>query len=148
MKVLCCWQSLNNKYRSRNQEAIYSGSSRCLSRIGQKDGTAKRWSVIPWFLFFCPTIFLPIGLQPADRRVEFLFSTRHLFVGHRRRVAPGIAPAMATSASAKTHLKVLPNRKSQPARFYPHRAQGRLVGLPFIQDSMNRTGSSADNPKI
>jgi len=43
MKVLCCWQSLNNKYLSRNQEAIYSGSSRCLSRIGQKNGRAKKF---------------------------------------------------------------------------------------------------------
>ena len=83
--------------------AIPKNHQRVGKKMGrQKNGAAKKWSVIPWFSFFCPTIFLPIGLQPADRRVEFLFSTRHLFVDYRRRVAPGIAPAVDLAAKAKT----------------------------------------------
>ena len=56
----------------------------------------------------------PNGLQPADRRVEFLFSTRHLFVDYRRRVVPGIAPALATSARAKNLFEGLPIGKVNP----------------------------------
>jgi hypothetical protein len=39
-------------------------------------------------------------------------------------------------------------RKTQPDRIHAHCPQGRLVGLPSVEDSMNPKGSSADTPEI
>ena len=56
--------------------AIPKNHKRVGKKMGrQKNGVAKKWSVIPWFSFFCPTIFLPIGLQPPS--VESSFYSQH-----------------------------------------------------------------------
>jgi hypothetical protein len=54
--------------------AIPKNHQRVGKKMGrQKNGVAKKWSVIPWFLFFCPTIFLPTSYwshKPSGSQVE------------------------------------------------------------------------------
>jgi hypothetical protein len=56
--------------------------------------------------------------------------------------------AMGVSARLKNRLSSFLIRKTQPDRIHAHCPQGRLVGLPSVEDSMNPRGSSADTSKI
>ena len=56
--------------------------------------------------------------------------------------------AMDVSERLKNCLSSFLIRKTQPDRIHAHCPQGRLVGLPSVEDSMNPRGSSADTSKI